>query len=119
MASSNLQEQYLKGLHEAHASDAALNDDRAQYKKTLNNFLAREAKNKKGAGNDYSDETDSAEDAAYTKKMASGGAPDDKKIQKKLKIFDDDDCEGDGSDDDSDEDESYEDQVDGDDDSDD
>lgn len=122
VASSNLQEKYLKGLHDAHKPDAAvISDDRAQYKQTLGNFLAREAKGKKkGSANDYSDETDSAEDAAYAKKITGKASSDEKqKIQKKLKIFDDDDCEGDGdgSDDDSgDDDESYEDQVDDDDD---
>lgn len=103
-------------MQDTHKNSDIVNDDRAQYKKTLNNFLARDGKNKKAA--DYSDETDSAEDAVYTKKL-TGGAGDPKKgEQKKLKIFDDDDCEGEGSDDDSGDDESYEDQADDDDDSD-
>lgn len=89
-----------------------MNDDRAQYKKTLGNFLSRDNKKK---NDDYSDETDSNdEDGDYVKKHKDKIARADEKTDtKKLKIFDDDDCEGEGSDDDDDsgDDESYEDEV--------
>lgn len=101
------------------AEKAVISDDRAQYKKNLNNFLTRDTKNKKGAGkaagNDYSSgETDSNEDQAYTQKLAGKDGANDKKMQRKMKIFDDDDendGDPDGSSDESgsDEDESYED----------
>lgn len=57
--------------------NAVITDDRAQYKKTLNNFLAREAKNKKGGGaaNEYSSgDTDSEEDKMRTMAKVAGGA---------------------------------------------
>lgn len=64
---------------------AVISDDRAQYKQTLGNFLARDTKNKKGAGkvggNDYSSgETDSGEEEIYTKKIGGSSGKDDKKV---------------------------------------
>ena len=53
-----------------------------------------------------SDDTDSAEDEMYAKKILGARDEEKEKMQKKLKIFDDDDCEGEGSDDDDDDDDS-------------
>lgn len=53
-----------------------------------------------------SDDTDSAEDEIYAKKILGARDEEKEKIQKKLKIFDDEDCEGEGSDDDDDDDDS-------------
>ena len=125
----------------APSTSANLINDRAQYKQTLGKFLSssggtkksgdsnkvRPGEGKKAAG---SDETDSGEDEMYTKKkgLASGRDEDKDKVQKKFKIFDDNECEGvEGSDDDDDEDdddsgeddEEYEDEVDDDSDQDD
>lgn len=122
----------------APATTATLLDDRAQYKQTLGKFLSSSGNTKKsGEGHkvrpgegkkaDDSDDTDSDEDEVYTKKKHGAGRDDDKeKVQKKFKIFDDNDCEGEeGSDDDDDDDDSgdddeeYEDEVDDDSDQDD
>lgn len=60
------QDQQLLAKHKV--PDAAMNDDRAQYKKTLNNFLARDAKASKKAADGGAD-TDSDEDGFYSKKL--------------------------------------------------
>lgn len=91
-------------------------DDRAQYKKTLGNFLSRDTA-AKGGKKAVAGDSDSDEDGYYSKKKQDDAQmpidrKDGKSDPKKYKIFDDDDCEGEGSDDsDDDDDESYENEV--------
>lgn len=124
----------------APSTSANLMNDRAQYKQTLGKFLSSSGGTKKSGDSNKvrpgegkkatgSDETDSGEDEMYTKKKGIAGARDEDKdkVQKKFKIFDDNECEGaEGSDDDDEDeddsgedDEEYEDEVDDDSDQDD